>query len=42
MSGLKLGIAFALAFVLLIGFAVPVLAVDYNAGVSVGQWVGKP
>jgi hypothetical protein len=39
MSGLKLRIAFILACVLLMALAVPVLAVDYNPGVSVGQWV---
>jgi hypothetical protein len=37
MFGLKLGIAFALTFVLLMAITVPVLAVDYNPGVSVGQ-----
>jgi hypothetical protein len=37
MSGLKLGIAFVLTCVLLMTLAVPVLAVDYNPGVSVGQ-----
>jgi hypothetical protein len=39
MSDLKLGIAFALTCALLIGLVVPVLAVDYNPDVSVGQWV---
>jgi hypothetical protein len=39
MSGLKLGIAFILTCVLLMTLAVPVLAVDYDPGVSVGQWV---
>jgi hypothetical protein len=38
MSNLKRGIIFALTFVLLMGIAVPVLAVDYNPGVSVDQW----
>jgi hypothetical protein len=38
MANLKRGIIFALLFVLLMGVAVPVLAVDYNPGVSVGQW----
>ena len=37
MSGLKLGIAFALTCALLMALAVPVLAVDYNPGISVGQ-----
>jgi len=37
MSGLKLGIALVLTCVLLMTLAVPVLAVDYNPGVSVGQ-----
>jgi hypothetical protein len=39
MSGVKLGLALVLACVLLMTLAVPVLAVDYNPGVSVGQWV---
>lgn len=38
MSDLKRGIIFSLIFTLLMGLAVPVLAVDYNPGVSVGQW----
>jgi hypothetical protein len=37
MSGLKLKIAFILMCVLLMTLVVPVLAVDYNPGVSVGQ-----
>jgi hypothetical protein len=37
MSGLKLGIALVLTCVLLMTLAVPVLAVDYVPGVSVGQ-----
>ena len=37
MSDLKLGIAFALTCALLMALAVPVLAVDYNPGISVGQ-----
>lgn len=37
MSNLKLGIAFALTCVLLMAIAVPVLAVDYEPGVSVGD-----
>jgi len=37
MSGLKLGIALVLTCVLLMTLAVPVLAVDYNPGVSVEQ-----
>jgi hypothetical protein len=39
MSDLKLGIALVLTCALLMTLAVPVLAVDYNPGVSVGQWV---
>ena len=37
MFGRKLGIAFALICVLLMAIAVPVLAVDYEPGVSVGD-----
>ena len=37
MSNRKLGIAFALIYVILMALAIPVLAVDYNPGVSVGQ-----
>ena len=39
MLSLKFGTAFALTLVLLMTLAVPVLAVDYNPGVSVGQWI---
>jgi hypothetical protein len=38
-SGFKPKVAVALAFVLLVTFVAPVLAVEYNPGVSVGQYV---
>jgi hypothetical protein len=37
MFGLKLGIAFVLTCVLLMAIAIPVLAIDYEPGVSVGD-----
>lgn len=37
MSNWKLGIAFAFIYVLLMALAVPVLAQEYEPGVSVGQ-----
>jgi hypothetical protein len=39
MSNLKLGISIALAFAVSIAYITPIWAVDYNPGVSVGQWV---
>ena len=40
MKNLKLKIAFPLVYVLLtVAFISPVFAVDYNPGVSVGQWI---
>jgi len=39
MANLKLGIAVVLAFVVFVAYVAPIWAVDYNPGVSVGQWV---
>ena len=40
MKNLRLKIAFPLVCVLLtVAFVAPVFAVDYNPGVSVGQWI---
>jgi hypothetical protein len=39
MKNLRLGIPVALAFVFFVACVAPIWAVDYNPGVSVGQWV---
>ena len=39
MLNVKMRIAVALALVVLVAYVAPVWAVDYNPGVSVGQWV---